>query len=146
MNIRNRAGGRDTDLRQIRGKIDSDDPFFPGHGIKTGGSQGSRHARRIQSTPAWTKSDTKIRALLLKVFPKLGSDERQRERAARWTRVIYLYFRAGMTYSQIAEDMCISRNAAHELIKGIQRSSRGLDARGRERLRRRGRPKKIVTQ
>src|SRR6202030_2223253 len=117
-------GDRQEDLKQLRNRIDGDDGFFPGHSIRYGG--GRLHSTRGNKVPGWTKSDVKILALLRRVFPKLDTDKHHRERAGRWARAIYLYFRKRMTHTEIAGEMKVSVNAAHELIKRIQRRAAGI--------------------
>lgn len=87
----------------------------------------SRYASRGKIIPRWTKSDRNIQALLLRVFPKLKQDERQRKAAARWALVIYLYYRTGSTYREIAEELHMNYGAAHQLLKRISRAAAGME-------------------
>lgn len=79
--------------------FDGSDPFM------TGGHQiiKTRRIKRVQ--PEWTKSDEEIKKVLLRSFPKLKTNARQRAGAARWTRFIHLYYRMGMTKGQVAAEM-----------------------------------------
>jgi hypothetical protein len=92
-----------------------------------------------REVPLWVKSEKKIRQFLLQQFPKLATDERQRERAATWALVINLYYRVGYTHTQIAEfiygDPRIGFCKIRGIIRSIQKTSRGLRADGRPRSR-----------
>src|SRR4051812_49037735 len=77
--------------------------------------------RYKRPVPAWAQDNQVIRSMLLKAFPKIASgDPRERQRAGRWSRVIYLYFQSGMSYSEVAEEM----DESLESIKGILRALR----------------------
>jgi hypothetical protein len=151
MNFENTAGGRSSDLNQIRKQIDGDDGFFSGHRVRSAcGAKGKHVGTRGRETPEWTKTNTGIQQVLLRAFPKLAVNPVQREKAARWARVIYLYYRLGYTYSQIAEEMHMHSpnekrpyRKVERLIEHIGNVGVGLSARGTPR-RKRGRPNKIV--
>jgi hypothetical protein len=153
MNLPNTAGGRSGDLNQIRKQIDGDDGFFSGHHVRTAcGAKGKQIGSRGRKTPVWTKTDTGIQQVLLRAFPKLIENPAQREKAARWARVIYLYYRMGYTFSQVAEEMSIHSpsekrpyRAIERLIERIKRVGEGKEThRGKNKRGRRGRPSKIA--
>lgn len=131
-----------SDFDQIRNVIDGDEIFMSAHSIRHGGRYASRGRSKV---PKWVKTDAGIQRLLLRVFPNLATNVRQRQRAARWARVIHLYFRMGWTYSQIAEEMGITYNAAHQLVKAVLWATKGLTWNGKPRGVR-GRPKKMTAQ
>ncbi len=143
------SNGWDT-FGELRKKIDGNDPFMSsGHQIK---KTVSRH-RKI---PDWVKSNAEVRKLLLRSFPKLATDTKQREKAARWTRVIHLYFKMSMTHGQIAEELGeqmddgtvkpLSLSTVQSIIRSITRVSQGRRADGRGNLvPQKGRPKKHAT-
>lgn len=130
---------RDT-FAELRTVFDGSDSFMTGGHqiIRPRGAAGERarpYAHRQR--PAWTKSDEKIKALLLKSFPKLQTNVRQRKAAARWMRVIYLYHRTGFSKGQIAQELGESVGAVKMIIIRINRAAKGLTGP-------RGRPKKGV--
>jgi hypothetical protein len=151
MNLSNSAGGRDGDINQIRKQIDGDDTFFGGHRVRTAcGAKGKHIGSRGRTTPQWTKTDIGVRKVLLRAFPKLNIEERQREKAARWARIIHLYYRMNYTYAQIAEEMSLHSpgekrpyRKVERLLESIKNVGAGLSALGTVR-KLRGRPKKFV--
>jgi hypothetical protein len=123
---------KSSELRHIFG---GNEAFFQGHQ-----TVGARTYDR--EAPKWTKSDIAIRNLLLRVFPKLATDENQRTSAARWVSVIHLYYRLGYTRGQIAEEIGSSDVKVHGVIRSITRACNGLRADGSgQRSGRRGRPR-----
>jgi hypothetical protein len=126
------------ELRQLRKKLDSKDPFMTrGHGIIKPRSDDKK------SVPEWTLNDKKVREVVLRSFPDYTTNSRHRRGAARWIRIIHLYFRMGMTRGQVASEMNLSSEAVHDAIKGIRRvaSGRRYDNRAKLGVRPRGRPK-----
>lgn len=114
-----------------------------GHGIiKTAGA--TQHAARMRRVPVWALDDGKIREVLLKSFPKLSTDSKQREQAARWLRIIHLYWRLGMTRGQVAYEVGKTDQQVHFLLVAIKRAMEGKRANGSgPRGGKVGRPKKI---
>jgi hypothetical protein len=125
------------DLKQLRNKIDSNDSFLNrGHQIK-------KIRTRLKNIPDWATNNAKLQALLLTVFPKLETDLKQRKAAARWARVIHLYYRFGMPHNQVVAETGIGYGTLRSLLRGIRRASRGLNSHNRPRgVRPTGRPKK----
>lgn len=123
--------------KQLRDAVDSNDPFVSrGHQIVTARSNN-------REIPTWALNRSKIQAILLCSFPKLKTDSRQRNAAARWTWVIQLYFRMGYTYTQVAEEIGSSPTKIDSVIRSIKRAAQGRSANGSGLLgRKRGRPKK----
>jgi len=89
-------------------------------------------------------SNVKIREVLLRAFPKLAINQRQRDRAARWARIIHLYFRLQWTHRQVADELGQDADSVHNMINGIRRVAKGgrADNKGSRGVRKRGRPKK----
>jgi len=111
------------DYEQLRHHIDSNDPFMSrGHQI----IKIRRGWRR--SKPSWVESNKAIQELVLRSFPKLKTDNKQRAAAARWVRVIQLYFRLGWTAGQIAEELKTTRNVIKCIIKAVRRAILGQRA------------------
>ena len=110
-----------------------------------GGHQMVKARQHKHDTPDWVNNKSKIGKLLLTVFPKLQTNESQRESAARWARIIQLYFRVGYTRKQVAEEMNLTSAQVKGVIQGIRNVSEGRRADGRGiRKGSRGRPKKDV--
>jgi hypothetical protein len=124
---------------QLRKVVDTSDLFISDGNQDVGARQ---YARLV---PAWAKSDKAIKSLLLRSFPKLATDPKQREAAGRWAAVINLYFRLGYTRSQVAEEIGSSSGKVHGVIRNISRVINGLRANGSGlRGGKRGRRKKSV--
>ena len=100
-----------------------------------------------KSVPDWALDDTKVREIVLRSFPRYATNGRHRKGAARWIRVIHLYFRMGMTRGQVAEEMSLGTGVIRNILLHIRRVVAGMQANGKKRLglRPRGRPKKIVS-
>jgi hypothetical protein len=78
----------------------------------------------------WARSDKKVRELLLRAFPKLADNDLQRSRAARWARVINLYFRSGMSFGDTAAEMGLPKRQIEGVIRSIHRALVGKRANG----------------
>jgi len=121
--------------KKLRSQID--DSFV------SGGHQIVKARQYTRKTPEWVNSEIKIRALLLRVFPKLHTEPKQRERAARWGRIIQLYFRTGYTHTQVAHEMRLTADQVRSTIRAIRRAAAGQRADGSgPRSGKRGRPKR----
>jgi hypothetical protein len=90
-----------TDInRQLRRQFDSKDPFMTrGCGLVKPRSNDSK------KTPAWASNDAKVRQLVYSRFPEYQTKQRHRNSAARWIRIIQLYWRMGKTEGQTAAEM-----------------------------------------
>lgn len=124
---------------ELRHSMDGSDPFM------TGGHQVISPRRAYKKDhPAWTKSDEKIKQILLRSFPKLQTDRRQRLAAARWLRIIHMYYRVGETIGTIALELHQKVGTVKRVLVSIKRAAKGKNtANGTER-RKRGRPKNSV--
>lgn len=121
---------------KLKNSVDQNDQFVTGHQVVSPRT----YKREI---PAWAKSQTSIRKMLLQSFPKLETNSRQRSAAARWAMVINLYYTMGYTRSQIAEEMGTSTVRIQGVLQSIAHVSRGRSANGSGPLgRKRGRPRK----
>lgn len=116
---------RDTS-KQLRDSLifSGEDQFMrDGHQIVNKNLAYSRYRR----TPAeWAKDDRAIKVLLLRVFPKLETDEKQRQRAGRWMRVIHLHHRFGHSYGAVAAEMGLRVTAVKSMIQHIRRAVNGF--------------------
>lgn len=108
-----------------------------------GGHQVVKAREYPHATPDWVNNETKIRALLLRAFPKLKTNDRQRASASRWLRVIHLYFRAHYTNTQVAEEMNLRPNQVRCIVRNIRWVYEGKRADGSGPLKggKRGRPR-----
>ena len=112
---------------QLRRKFDGADSFVAGgHAVRGGGS--TRHAERVANVPEWANDDVQVRLLLLSVFPKLATNDKQRERAGEWLAVIYMYFRQGLTRNRIAVRMGWTLSKVNNKIHAIQCAVKGKRA------------------
>ena len=73
-----------------------------------------------RSRPFWAVSDSKIRSLIVRQFPNAITKPIQRRRAARWTSVIYWYWRADLPLETIAEKLDISVSGVKALLIRIR--------------------------
>jgi transposase-like protein len=129
---------RDT-FGELRGTFDSSDPFM------TGGHQIIKTREGKRKIPLWVKDQKFIQNLLLRSFPKLATSPTQRSRAARWARVIYLYYRANMTASQVASEMKIDIKTVYNTLgraKTAAKGNRTSKPKIKLGIRPRGRPRK----
>lgn len=111
--------------------LDRKDLFQKGHLVR--GSPKSGWTRRTKNIPLWTRNDEAVKKLLLKIFPKMVSNRRQRERAGRWAAVIHLYFRAARPASEVAQELKISEKTVYDTVLRIRRAAKGLRTTGRKR-------------
>ena len=124
------------DYQQLRTVFEGNDPFV------SQGHQVTGLRRRKRPIPEWVRSNAKIREVLLRSFPMLETNLKQRGRAARWARIIHLYFRLQWTYTQVAEELEMKPENLKAMTKSIRRVARGRRADNKAQLgaRRRGNP------
>jgi hypothetical protein len=126
------------DFQQLRRVLGGNDPFMnQGHQIVT-------LRKRKRPIPEWVMSNQKIREVLLRAFPKLAINQRQRDRAARWARIIHLYFRLQWTSRQVADELGVTHASVTSITRAAVRVAAGKKTRYNEpySTRPRGRPKK----
>ena len=119
--------------KSLRGQVDA---TFP-HGYQD--AKARTYKRKM---PLWTASDAGVQEVLLRAFPKLRTNDAQGEAAARWARIIQLYFRTGYTRKQITEEMDLTPSQINNCLCRILRVGKGLRTDGKPRGGKRGRPKK----
>ncbi len=96
--------------------------------MKTAGA--TRHASRMKRVPVWALDDEKIKELIRRCFP----NPNQRTKAGRMIRIIYLYYRTGLTAAGVAEELKMSVRAVEESLRRINKTiSRPARPRGRPR-------------
>jgi hypothetical protein len=124
-------------FQQLRKMFDGDDSFM------TAGHQRTNLRTRERTVPDWTRSNKEVRKVLLRSFPKLLADPQQRLQAARWARVIHLYFRMHYTYKQVSAELDKTPKSIESIIRSIKRVADGRRANGNglRSLRGPGRPK-----
>jgi len=121
-----RSSGLNKDFEQLRTKFDSKDGFVSsGHQIK----KIRAHSRVV---PDWTADDQAVQKLLLRSFPNLKTSPYQRKFAGRWVRVIHLFYRMGLSRTEIAKEMRVRDRVIKDALRSIKRASRGLRADGRK--------------
>jgi hypothetical protein len=128
------------DLKQLRKKMDGDDPFM------AGGHQIIKVRSREKVVPVWANSNLETQKILLRAFPKLATNPRQRKSAARWGLIIHLFYRVNLTTGQIAEELNTKPSTIKLVLQHIRRAARGVKANNTGPLGARpvGRPKKSV--
>jgi|ERR1700674_3480292 len=117
-------------MRLIPG-LDRKDQFQKGYLVR--GAPKSSWKKRARNIPAWALDNEYIKKLLLKIFPKMNSDRRQRDRSGRWARVIYLFFTSARPASEVADAMGISEKKVNDTALRITRAVKGLRTTGRTR-------------
>jgi hypothetical protein len=105
-------------------------------GFAAGGHQIVRARTYKRKIPAWALNDTEVQKVLLRAFPRLATDDRQRDSAGRWITVIHWYFRLGYTRGQIADEFATTTERIKGVIRSIYRVSKGRRADGKGPLKR----------
>jgi Sigma-70, region 4 len=113
---------RDTS-GELRKHFDGTGGFISGHQI-INSNRARGGFKRVDA--AWAHDDKAVRDLLVRVFPKLETDERQRVRAGRWMRVIQLHHRFGHSYSYAADEMKVSVSTVKSMLQHIRRAVKGF--------------------
>jgi hypothetical protein len=125
-------------FKELRGYLDGQDTFM------TGGHQLIKPRHSDRQTPDWAATNSKIRAILLRSFPKLKTHPIQRKRAARWAEVIQLYYRMHLSKRQIAEQLTMNYSTVRTLVRNINRAANGRKANNIANTNRpNGRPRKV---
>jgi hypothetical protein len=133
------ANERDA-FGELRRRFDSNDPFM------TGGHRLLKMRRHQRSVPEWVRNENSIREMLLQIFPKLMTNDKQRQRAAVWARVIHLYFRLGYTESYIAGEMETTISRIRSLVRSVYRAQLGVALNsGKPRTGPVGRPRRKIS-
>jgi hypothetical protein len=132
---------RKKDMDRLRNHIDGNDNFMNAHQVKK-----VRVLFGQKDTPEWATNDIEVRKVLLRSFPKLGSEKNQRQSAARWMQAITLVYRLGLPYNHAAAEMGTNVGTLRSMLRNIRRvalnlRANGSGARGATGLRPRGRPK-----
>lgn len=104
--------------------------------MKTAGA--TRHAERMSKVPVWAFDDEKIKHYLKVRFPKMDTDPKQRQRAARVVMLIHLYYRNGATTAGTAEGLGTSIPMVKDLIRRVKKGMEGPTKPP-------GRPKKVLS-
>jgi hypothetical protein len=106
------------DLRQLRKKIDGSDLFMNSFQIK-------KISRRKREPFSWALDDKESRNILLSSFPKLKTDCKQRQSAARWARIIHLFYRMNLTEREVAEELGCTYNTVNMILYRIRKRAAG---------------------
>lgn len=87
----------------------------------------TRHKEK-RELPLGLETDEKIQKYLLKIFPKLRDDVKQRARAGRWIRVIQLFYKCGYSWQEVADEMNFpSANTTKKILFRIRKTLKGLE-------------------
>ncbi len=113
------------DFLRLRRMIDKGDRFMEAHEIKT-----VRGLNENRALPNWVLNNSYVKTFLLRVFPRLHTNETHRKRAGRWMRVIYLYYRMRLPKRIVMKELKLTLFAFDSIVRGIDRASRGLKANG----------------
>ena len=125
-------------FEELRGKFDGSESFM------NRGHQIIKMRRSDRQIPEWSKDNKKVQAILVRSFPGLRTNPRQRARAARWAVAIQLYYRVRMTKSHVAQQMKLDVDTVRTLLRNINRAANGKKTNGKGDYtgRPRNRPKK----
>lgn len=115
--------------------LDRKDGFVAGHSARGGPTL------RMQKMPEWMKDEKNVRGLLLRVFPKLKINKRQRKSAARWAVIIRLYFKMAWSARDVAKELNTTEKKIYDTAQRITRAGAGLRTTGKPRTGKPGRPK-----
>ena len=132
---------RDT-FGELRNRyFDGSEPFMHGHQIMR-----VRESKKV--VPAWANDRRKIQRTILRAFPKMNTDPKERARAGRWARVVYLYYIANLSRRGVAVETGLSAAMVHDILTRVRRAATGqrCDNRGLRGVRPRGRPKNVTKQ
>lgn len=113
-------------FKALRQKVDGSDMFMEGHQIK-------KVRTEERETPEWAMNDKALEAIILRAYPKAKTT--QARKAGFSIRVAYLYYRMGMTYSQVAKEMGVSQNRVSMTLRGLNYTVQGRSKDGRPRKR-----------
>jgi hypothetical protein len=113
-------------LAVLRNVVELNDQFLRSHQIR-------KIRVEERPIPEWAIDDRTIQVILLTAFPKMLTDERQRRRAGAWLRVFYLYYRLGMTYSQVAKETGLNEGQVQAHLRSLSRVAQGKTRHGKAR-------------
>jgi len=105
--------------------------------------------------PDWVFDEQKTMEVLRRSFPKMffiaagkecvDTQHPQFDAAARWLRVIHMYYRQNLNRKDIARQLKMNLGTVCSLLRSIKRAGEGRRANGKKPTgRRRGRPKNIL--
>ena len=116
---------RKESLASFRGLVDGNDSFILNHGITS-------IRQNVKHVPEELKTKQGIQNLLLKAFPKLATDQKQRKQAGRWIRLIQLHYKYHYSERLTAEEMGLSHRTIYSIKSHIKRvlENRRLDGSG----------------
>ena len=86
-----------------------------------------------KNIPEWAILKEETQKILLRAFPKLHTDMKQRRAAGRWAQIINMYYLQCMTAEQVAQELNETRAVIKRLILSISRISKGLTVNGCQR-------------
>src|SRR6267378_3945515 len=149
MGMRSRLSS--ADYARLRRSFDGNEPIMNG-GISVAVE---RRPTRTNQTPEWMDNDAKVAEFIHKMFPRAGKfgDKcrcrwcKDTMKAARWTTVIYKWFRLGHIDRSIETDNRWKSGTVASIAQKINRVLAGQRQDGRARTGKgRGRPKTLQKQ
>jgi hypothetical protein len=144
-------------FHELQSWIDTREPF-------ANGCQTIKPRTSHPDISFWTQHDEELRKVILRSFPYWDvrspdhpgwkHADRHRRGAARWSRIIILYFRLRMTPKQIGEEMNLPPRLVERIIKRIRWVAAGKTVHNKDRHPENwgghrpgaGRPKKIKSE
>lgn len=108
---------------RLRKFMDGADTYVAG-GHATRGAATTSHADRLARTPEWVNDNSKVQKVLLTAFPKLLTSRGHRTKAARWARIIQLYYRMGLPTARVAEILGIKVNSLIQILFRINTAAK----------------------
>lgn len=94
--------------------------------------------------PDWVDDDDRLQKVLLTSFPNMLDNQKQRDRAGRWARIFYMYYKGNYTARDIAQELDMTIGHVRMILVGIRRVANGGRYDGKLRVGKLGRPKKLT--
>jgi hypothetical protein len=129
---------RNPDHARLRTMMDGNDFFLKG------GFEIKKIRSLERNTPSWALNNTKTQQIILTAFPKLTlnppkgqkakkAHQKRIEKAGRWVRIIYLYYRMELPRPIVAKELGMSESTLRSTLRNILRVSQGLTVSGETR-------------
>lgn len=111
------------DLKKLRKTFDGDDQFMSAFQVVT-------IRRQPRKFPVWALDNKLTQVIINRAFPNWRKNKTQRKRAARWARVIVLYYRNGMPFNHVSRELGLEKDHLRSLLRAIRRAAIGQRANG----------------
>jgi len=83
--------------------------------------------RDQKEVPEEIKTPEQFKKLLLRIFPKLQTDEVQRIKAGRWMRIYHLFYQAGYSKQETADETGLTKATVNSILQRIRWTAKGLE-------------------